>query len=321
MAKPQETFTEAQYYTIIWVLSSIALAFLVSRILIRLKVDRRLNIDDGLVILAMTCLLVSDILNSIMAPQKFIVQGVKINHDPKPVNYGDISASFAKCQWADAYIFFTCIWAVKGSFLAYYDGLTQRLTYYRRAWWFVIGFTILTYIGSLFAYAFLDGLSIQVNLKNKAIEYQFAADFITDILITIIPLSIAMKSRVPTKQKLFLVGIFSLSLIITIFSIIRFALNAPTRGTAGPSWIDTWSAVEQSVSVTVACLASFRTLVISNSRTLERSYSRHPQQRVNGTTHGKIQFATETLGSSQSHRDDSMDIELLETNSSKALAQ
>ena len=154
------------------------------RILIRLKVLGHLMIDDGLMILAIICLLTSAVLNSMMVPTTFIVQDVRIHHAPKPVNYDRIEDSYAKYQWAVAYLFFTGIWAVKGSFLAFYDRLTQRLTFYRRAWWATIVITILTYIGSLFAYAFLDGINFRTNLKNDAIQYEFAADVTTDILST-----------------------------------------------------------------------------------------------------------------------------------------
>ena len=71
---------------------------------------------------------------------------------------------------------------MKGSFLAFYDSLTQRLPFYRRAWWAIIVLTILTYIGSLFAYGFLDGLKFETSLRNEAIIYQFTADCTTDIL-------------------------------------------------------------------------------------------------------------------------------------------
>ena len=90
-----------------------------------------------------------------------------------------------------------------------------------------------------------------------------------------LPLTIALKSQVPTKQKIILSSVFSLSLIITVISIVRFALCSPSRGTAGPSWLQAWSAIEQSVSVSVACLASFRTLIISNGRSSEQSPYRH----------------------------------------------
>ena len=138
--------------------------------------------------------------------------------------------------------------------------------------------------------------------------------------VTIIPLTLALKSRVPLKQKLALAGIFSLSLIVTIFSIVRFVL---CRGTAGPSWLECWSSIEQSVSVTVASLVSFRTLMISKSHISERSSSRHRNEIINSSSGRKIRLPADKLGflhlgphkgNSTSHQrsEESMDIELLD---------
>ena len=46
-----------------------------------------------------------------------------------------------------------------------------------------IVFTILTHIGSLFAYEydFLDRTKFKMNLRNEAFKYQFAADLLTDV--------------------------------------------------------------------------------------------------------------------------------------------
>ncbi|KAM0794895.1 hypothetical protein BDR22DRAFT_637462 [Usnea florida] len=263
----QRTLSKTQFLTIIWVLFGIALTFLTARIAIRIKVYRRLLVDDGLVILALTCLLAIDIAATVMVPTIYTYQDVQINHHPKPSDYQAVADSYAKYQWATAYLYFTGIWAVKGSFLAYYDDLTKRLVPFRRAWWLAIGFTVLTYIGSLFAYAFLNGISFRTDFKNKAIKYQFAADLSTDVFITLIPVTLALKSsQTLDRQRLFLIALFSSNLIITVFAIIRFSLNAPDRPPSGPSWIDAWSAIEHSVSVTVACLASFRVYVVDKRR-------------------------------------------------------
>ena len=308
-------------------------------------------VDDGLVILAILCLLASDVVNTTMLSRTYIVQSVQIFHASKPPDYQEISESFAKYQWAVAYLFFTSIWAVKGSFLAYYDDLTKRLTTFRRAWWVTIVFTILTYIGSLFAYAFLDGLRFKNNLKNEAIKYQFAADLSTDIFsrflhlccdstlkltviyqVTIIPLIIALRSQIPQRQKLALVGVFSLSLIATLFSIVRFALNSPTRETAGPSWIQAWSCIEQSISVMVACLASFRVFVVHKRRKSEQNSPRNrvklssssssPRDRLpsikNGFSNLRSHWDTPAI---RPRTSGSMELQLLETASPKSQGQ
>ena len=331
-------------------MSGIALILLAARLVIRLKVYGRLMVDDGLVILAMLCLLVSDTLNTAILSKTYTVQSVQIFHASKPPDYQAIVDSFAKYDWAIAYLFFTSIWAVKGSFLAYYDDLTKRLTTFRRAWWVTIVFTVLTYIGSLFAYAFLDGLQFKNSLKNEAIKYQFAADLSTDVFsgflphlcntqtlkltvnyqVTIIPLIIALRSQIPQRQKFALVGIFSLTLVVTLFSIIRFTLNSPARGIAGGSWIQVWSCIEQSVSVMVACLASFRVFVIHKRRKSEQNT---PRSRVkinssSSTPRAHLPSVKNGFSDLRSHwgkpaiearRTGSMELQLLDVASAKSL--
>ena len=154
----------------------------VIRLIIRLRVYGRLKPDDGLVILALLCVLVSGMVNTAMIHKTYVFQNVQAHKTPRPPHFDDLATSFSRYQWADAYLFFTAVWAIKGSFLAYYDGLTQRLTYYRRAWWAVIALTVLTYIGTLFAYAFLNGIHIKTARRNESIKYQFSVDVTTDIL-------------------------------------------------------------------------------------------------------------------------------------------
>ena len=133
--------------------------------------------------------------------------------------------------------------------------------------------------------------------------------------VTIIPLTIALRSQIPPKQKLALVGIFSLGLIITVFSIIRFILNSPTRGVAGPSWLQAWSTVEQSVSVTVAYLASFRVLAIHKRRKSKQSSS---GGRMKSIKKGFSELRSPwTTTSTEPRRTESMDLQLLDVTSSR----
>ncbi|KAL8936649.1 MAG: hypothetical protein Q9216_004818 [Gyalolechia sp. 2 TL-2023] len=245
-----------------WSLFSIAAGFFGARICIRFKLNKRLQLDDGLVALSMLMFTALSILQTAYVDTTFKVQAVRTEHRPMPADFEEASNRYARYQWAIAYFFFTGIWAVKGSFLAFYDKLTQRLPRIRKAWWIGIVITFLTYIGSLFAYAFLNGLKFKRSLRNKAINYQFAADFATDIIITAIPLTLALQSSVPTRQKLLLSLIFSMTLIITIFSIVRYTVNRPGRPPAGPSWLQVWSSIEHCASISIASAASFRAFVV-----------------------------------------------------------
>lgn len=123
----------------------------------------------------------------------------------------------------------------------------------------------------------------------------------------------------PTKQKLGLTGIFSLTFIITIMSIVRFALNAPSTGVTVPSWLQVWSVIEQGISVIISCFASFRIYVINKTKTSTASSSKG--RYMNSFIARKLRSASTKSGLSRlrSHRAqastdngtrDSMDVEL-----------
>ena len=125
----------------------------------------------------------------------------------------------------------------------------------------------------------------------------------------------------PQKQKLALVGVFSLTLVITILSIVRFALNAPGTGAIVPSWLHVWSLIEQSLAVIISCFASFRIYIMHKAK---RSPSSSNQGRyMNSFIARKIRSASKQSGfshiessgpvaSAQERSRDSMDIELLD---------
>jgi len=59
---------------------------------------------------------------------------------------------YLKCQFASTVLFWTCLWSVKASFLAFFFQLTKRLTWPRRAWWAVTVITALAFAGSVISY-------------------------------------------------------------------------------------------------------------------------------------------------------------------------
>lgn len=59
---------------------------------------------------------------------------------------------YLKCQLASIVLFWTCLWSVKASFLAFFYQLTERLTWPRRAWWVLVVFTTLAFTASVISY-------------------------------------------------------------------------------------------------------------------------------------------------------------------------
>ena len=142
---------------------------------------------------------------------------------------------------------------------------------------------------------------------------------------------IALKSQIPQGQKLALAGIFSMSLIITIFSIIRFTLNSSGH-VASPIRLQVWSTIEQSVSVTVACLASFRVFVINQRRKSEQTPPRGGLKNKSSSSSRRVRLPSVKVGladlrsqwgnpSIEPRRTESMELQLLDATSVPSPAQ
>ena len=56
---------------------------------------------------------------------------------------------YLKMQFALTYLYWSCLWAVKACFLAFYHRLTKNLKYCRQAWWTIVVITLLSYIGAM----------------------------------------------------------------------------------------------------------------------------------------------------------------------------
>lgn len=57
-----------------------------------------------------------------------------------------------KLQFSATFLFWSCLWAVKGCFLAFFYKMTEGLRPQRIMLWVVAGITGLSYIGSVITY-------------------------------------------------------------------------------------------------------------------------------------------------------------------------
>lgn len=172
-----------------------------------MKLFKRFLLDDAFLVFALICDIASTILITRITNNLYAQQAVVYEHHGKPPNYKEASSNYADEEWANAYLFFSCLWSVKASFLAFYGNLTKGLKAYRIAWWALIGLCILTYIGCLISYPFLnitgnttgkmfstasidcqrsqaDRIYLERTKLNRSysITYEFSVDVVTDIL-------------------------------------------------------------------------------------------------------------------------------------------
>lgn len=137
----------------IWAIFAVCILFIAIRVAIRIAIFKKLLIDDYWALLAFVFLLINSVPLTVAKVPTFVVQGVQFDRLQKPGDFKHETTRFDDLQWAISNIFFSGLWSVKGSFLAFYKELTEGLTAHRLAWWFIVVVTVLTYIGSIVGFA------------------------------------------------------------------------------------------------------------------------------------------------------------------------
>lgn len=115
--------------------------------------------------------------------------------------------------------------------------------------------------------------SRHVSFENKTFYANMAADIATDMLVMCIPITIIWNIQVPIRKRLLLLGIFSVTVIITVIAIIRVALvkgrNWNQLRNSSIDWLYLWSSIEMGVGTLLPGLFSLLSL---NSFSFERLF-------------------------------------------------
>jgi hypothetical protein len=153
---------EADLLVTTWSLFGIAAIFFFLRIGVRLKYSKSLFYDDGFAGFALVCLLAHAIVVTTMAPDMYITLKIeKMTGNKKrqsPPDMAQMAPIFAKItrylklQFAETFLFWSCLWSVKASFLAFFKRLTNNLKAHVIAWWIIVGITALAFAGSVISY-------------------------------------------------------------------------------------------------------------------------------------------------------------------------
>jgi hypothetical protein len=144
-----------QLIFVTWFLFGIAFIFFVSRIAVRFKTSNRLFLDDGFALLAILCLCANGVVVTMMLPTMYVtIKMAKMGskREAPPFDAFKSLTFFLKMQFAQTFIYWTCLWAVKASFLAFFKRLTTNLKGHIIAWWIIVAITALGYVGSVISY-------------------------------------------------------------------------------------------------------------------------------------------------------------------------
>lgn len=266
---------ETDELAVTWALFGVALIFYCARIAVRLRIWRRLYIDDAWGTLALVLLLAMSVVFTLACPPMYALLHVGAGmQEPGPTFFAD-SSYYLKLQFALTMLFWSCLWAVKGCFLAFFYRLTTGVQYCRIAWWVTVVITVLSYAGCVLSYPLscssfvLGECEKPINLSRSlvSLRYSTAVDIITDAMIIALPLYLAFRVRLPLSQKLALAAVFSSGVLVMVFAVIRIILTNVSGEHPEVSWLNMWSQIEASIAVMISSVASFKALFTNRTKT------------------------------------------------------
>lgn len=193
-----------------------------------------------------------------------------------------------------------------------------------------MGFTILTWaicIGVLQYWCLLGSAEwilaqcaapSQQSFTRKTFYWHAAADVLTDAMILSIPISMMWNVRILWQQKLALMGLFSLTIVATIVSILRVTLVTSNEHQPDSTWLYTWSNLDMAVAIIVACLASFRQLFIKSEHNSLKRQSEDPRLCDGGSLSCFRSLKSLTTSGKRDLSSQESDIERVNTSSQKS---
>ena len=250
---------------LIWVCFSAAFFLVTLRTVIRLRSPtsrRLLPLEDCWILLALTSLLALCILETIQLPSLYYITGVLSG--VIPITSAEVIISqtenYLRYQFPIVILFWTVLWSVKAAFLALYWRLFRDLPWYRRAWFVLAVFTFLAYGGCVTTLALSCGPDVRnffafnkcagaknVWSSNFSVYFSTAVDVLTDVCIMAMPLRLIYNVKVSLKQKIGLVGVFSLGFVMIVFSIIRANQTLVSSGFVNLTLLMIWSSLAASI--------------------------------------------------------------------------
>lgn len=129
-----------------WAGTGVATTLTLGRTLLRVKRFKHLLWDDVFQIFSWTLMLAEAIAFTLYYPVIYQLTAIEAGEVSLPPNEViAVNLTYLKYGLSVRLIFWSCLWAAKGAFLALYWQLFNPSRSFVRAWWIVLAFTIVTY--------------------------------------------------------------------------------------------------------------------------------------------------------------------------------
>lgn len=269
-------FSQRRLLGTLWAGVAVSFCFLLFRFYVRLKIFRRLHIEDPFVLAAWLMNVVNAAIWQKTANELYSVIGVESGHIAMPApEYSSHIHVELHSLLASELLYYTALWSVKLSFLLFFRNLGNYIRRHMILWYCVLAFTIASYAVCL---CMLDYRCLVEPRGIAECRSVHAAHFVptsirlgtvfdtsSDGLLILMSTNLLWNALIEVRKKLALTGIFSLTIFVISVSIARVVLT-----TSGPrldlTWLLLWSGLEMTVAIIVACLGSFRILYTSSER-------------------------------------------------------
>ncbi|KAJ5636490.1 uncharacterized protein N7484_009803 [Penicillium longicatenatum] len=249
---------EAGFVAVIWVCLVLGSCFVVTRLILQYRVDRRWRTDDFLVLAAWILYLANGILWTVIYKQLYYIMAVSkgtISLADLPLNIEWIERRYLRGQLAGYLISYTSLWLIKLSFVFFFQHLGNRYRLQRILWWAVLAFVIASYGVTLVNCSSAHSIWYErVSLKVAT-----SMDIVSDAAIILLSGNVMWRAKVNRPKKLGLVAVSFLTAFIIVISLIRLFLSVGETGIMNPAWLVFWNVVEVLVALAAVSGLSFFT--------------------------------------------------------------
>ncbi|KAF2832686.1 hypothetical protein CC86DRAFT_401435 [Ophiobolus disseminans] len=287
----QSLVSREAFLRVSWSGFGLATICIIGRLATRLKVFKRLFIDDYSVLLAWCCSLIFSVVWQIQSEHVYAAILRMIGRVPMDSSYLLYFNDFIIVQSPSTICQNLGLWFVKFSFMFFFWKMSNQIRKQRLLWWAVMTYVSITLPIALAMapWSCFDSRRGLVTLVERcsnsdmgrfimvAFKVQAVLDITTEVAILTIPFTILWQVRLDFRRKFGLGALFALTVSIILCVITRTIIVQMTA--VGP-YVDImsvylWYKIELDTAIIVACLASYRALFTTQRPHRPLLYSSH----------------------------------------------
>ncbi|KAJ5329399.1 hypothetical protein N7452_009789 [Penicillium brevicompactum] len=266
---------ENVFLGVLWALTVISFFSVLFRVYVQLASFHRLLIDDFLVISAWIIILSAAIIWQVKGKILYELYAISAGEKPFSLDFLPRYNVFMRYNAPFQILFYTGLWCIKFSFMAFFYRLCSKVKAFR-IWWFVVFFctasVYIACIGDIEYKCSLGGIEYiitqcpqlhHIHYENRSFWANAAGDIVTDLMILSIPFLVLWNTKISRRKKLILLSMFSATLVIMVSAVIRVAVGMEYDRQINIDWLCFWSFIEVDIAIIVSCVPSLRQLFIT----------------------------------------------------------